>query len=58
MTDPSPRPPLQKLIWDGSVALEVRLAKSDCRTYDQSDPYLVRENMCFAKAETHSTKLF
>lgn len=47
MTDSSPLPPLQKLVWDGSIALEIHLAKSDCRTYDQSDPYLVREYMCY-----------
>ena len=33
---------LQKKIWSGSIPLEIRLATSDCRTYDDSDPYLVQ----------------
>lgn len=33
---------LQRKIWSGSIPLEVRLAASDCRTYDESDPYLVQ----------------
>lgn len=33
---------LQSKIWAGSIALEIRLAASDCRTYDQSEPYLVQ----------------
>lgn len=33
---------LQKKIWSGSIPLEIRLAPSDCRTYDESDPYLVQ----------------
>ena len=33
---------LQKKIWTGSIPLEIRLAASDCRTYDESDPYLVQ----------------
>lgn len=33
---------LQKKIWNGSIPLEIRLAASDCRTYDESDPYLVQ----------------
>ena len=33
---------LQKKIWSGSIPLEIRLAASDCRTYDESDPYLVQ----------------
>jgi autophagy-related protein 5 len=28
-------------VWNGSVPLEIRLHKGDCRTYDESDPYLV-----------------
>ena len=33
---------LQQKIWTGSIPLEIRLATSDCRTYDESDPYLVQ----------------
>lgn len=33
---------LQKKIWSGSIPLEIRLAASDCRSYDESDPYLVQ----------------
>lgn len=33
---------LQKKIWDGSLPLEIRLAASDCRTYDESEPYFVQ----------------
>lgn len=32
---------IQKTAWNGSLPLEIRLAPSDCRIYDQSDPYLV-----------------
>ncbi|SMR57348.1 unnamed protein product [Zymoseptoria tritici ST99CH_3D1] len=32
---------LQSQIWSGSLALEIHLAPSDCRTYDQSEPYLI-----------------
>ncbi|CAI6341861.1 unnamed protein product [Periconia digitata] len=28
--------------WKGSIPLEIRLHKSDCRTYDDSDPYLIQ----------------
>lgn len=33
---------LQKKVWKGSIPLEIRLAASDCRTYDESDPYLAQ----------------
>nr|POE63206.1 autophagy protein 5 [Quercus suber] len=33
---------LQSQIWAGSLALEIRLAPSDCRTYDNSEPYLIQ----------------
>ena len=33
---------LQKIIWNGSIPLEIRLAASDCRTYNDSEPYLVQ----------------
>ena len=32
---------MQERIWDGRLPLEIRLAASECRVYDQSDPYLV-----------------
>ncbi|GME32655.1 2-nitropropane dioxygenase NPD [Neofusicoccum parvum] len=32
---------LQQQIWAGSIPLEIRLASTECRTYDDSDPYLV-----------------
>lgn len=40
-TPTSSIPALQQHIWAGSLPLEVRLAASDSRTYDQTDPYLV-----------------
>ncbi|KAF2178566.1 autophagy protein-like protein 5 [Zopfia rhizophila CBS 207.26] len=33
---------LQKTVWNGSIPLEIRLANADCRTYDESDPYLIQ----------------
>ena len=32
---------LQGAVWEGSLPLEIRLAPTDCRVYDQADPYLV-----------------
>ncbi|KAI9829489.1 MAG: hypothetical protein M1819_006309 [Sarea resinae] len=32
---------LQAKIWHGTLPLAIHLAASECRTYDQSDPYLV-----------------
>lgn len=32
---------LRQAVWHGSIPLEIRLDKGDCRTYDDSDPYLV-----------------
>lgn len=32
---------LQRKVWAGSIPLSIRLAPSDCRTYDQADPYLI-----------------
>ncbi|KAL9622534.1 MAG: hypothetical protein Q9204_008016, partial [Flavoplaca sp. TL-2023a] len=32
---------LQDAIWDGSVPLDIRLSPQECRTYDNSDSYLV-----------------
>lgn len=33
---------IQKAVWDGKLPLEIVLAPSESRTYDQTDPYLVR----------------
>ncbi|KAL1643485.1 Autophagy protein 5 [Diplodia intermedia] len=33
---------LQKQLWSGSIPLEIRLASTECRTYDDSDPYLIQ----------------
>lgn len=33
---------LQSKIWSGSLALEIKLAASDCRTYNESEPYLIQ----------------
>jgi autophagy-related protein 5 len=30
----------QREIWEGCVPVEIRLAGSECKTYDQSEPYL------------------
>ena len=32
---------IQKTVWDGKLPLEIVLAPSESRTYDQTDPYLV-----------------
>ncbi|KAL1304678.1 hypothetical protein AAFC00_003634 [Neodothiora populina] len=32
---------LQAKVWSGHLPLEIRLAASDCRSYDQADPYLI-----------------
>ncbi|KAI4217719.1 MAG: hypothetical protein LQ351_000315 [Letrouitia transgressa] len=29
-------------VWNGSLPLEIRLTPSECRVYDQADPYLVQ----------------
>ncbi|EMC91313.1 hypothetical protein BAUCODRAFT_322681 [Baudoinia panamericana UAMH 10762] len=33
---------LQSQIWNGSLPLEIRLAARDCRTYDDSEAYLIQ----------------
>ncbi|KAI4275578.1 MAG: hypothetical protein LQ337_003130 [Flavoplaca oasis] len=33
---------LQDAIWDGSVPLDIRLSPQECRTYDNSDSYLIQ----------------
>nr|OQO27579.1 hypothetical protein B0A51_05209 [Rachicladosporium sp. CCFEE 5018] len=35
-------PSLQRQIWSGSLPLEIRLAPQDCRTYNDSFPYLIQ----------------
>ncbi len=37
---------LQKAVWDGSLPIEIRLSASECRIYDQADPYLVCDPLC------------
>ncbi|MCJ1225705.1 autophagy protein 5 [Toensbergia leucococca] len=32
---------LQEAVWSGSLPLSIRLSPSECRTYDQADPYLI-----------------
>ncbi|KAF2737864.1 autophagy protein 5 [Polyplosphaeria fusca] len=33
---------LRQNVWNGSIPLEIRLHKGDCRTYDSSEPYLIQ----------------
>ncbi|KAF1914926.1 autophagy protein-like protein 5 [Ampelomyces quisqualis] len=33
---------LREGVWNGSIPLEIRLHSSDCRTYDDSEPYLIQ----------------
>jgi autophagy-related protein 5 len=33
---------LQRRIWEGSIPLEIRLASADCRSFKDSDPYLIQ----------------
>ncbi|KAK3178282.1 hypothetical protein OEA41_000415 [Lepraria neglecta] len=33
---------LQSSVWDGSLPIEIRLSASECRVYDQADPYLIQ----------------
>jgi hypothetical protein len=32
---------IQQRVWEGKLPLEITLSPSECRTYDQSDPYFV-----------------
>ena len=36
---------IQKTVWDGKLPLEIVLAPSESRSYDQTDPYLVRAHV-------------
>ncbi|KAH0387129.1 autophagy protein 5, partial [Aureobasidium melanogenum] len=40
-TSPAAIANIQKKVWAGSLPLEIRLASADCRTYDETDPYLI-----------------
>ena len=42
MTSTKETQALQKLVWEGSLPVEICLVASECRVYDQADPYLVR----------------
>ncbi|KAF2645447.1 autophagy protein-like protein 5 [Massarina eburnea CBS 473.64] len=33
---------VRQSVWNGSIPLEIRLHKTDCRTYNDSDPYLIQ----------------
>lgn len=41
MTSTKETQALQNLVWEGSLPIEIRLVASECRVYDQADPYLV-----------------
>lgn len=40
---------IQKTVWDGKLPLEIVLAPSESRSYDQTDPYLVRAHILMAE---------
>ncbi|MCJ1455026.1 autophagy protein 5 [Mycoblastus sanguinarius] len=42
MTSTKESQALQKLVWDGSLPVEIRLSAAECRVYDQADPYLIQ----------------
>ncbi|KAK7522255.1 autophagy protein 5 [Phyllosticta citriasiana] len=42
MSSPRDVTAVQKQIWNGSIPLQITLASTDCRTYDESDPYLIQ----------------
>lgn len=46
---------MQHLVWQARIPLEIRLAPSECRVYDQADPYLVRPNVAFADSNPTTT---
>ncbi|PVI01338.1 APG5-domain-containing protein [Periconia macrospinosa] len=33
---------VRQQVWNGSIPLEIHLHKTDCRTYDKSEPYLIQ----------------
>ncbi|KAK7542275.1 autophagy protein 5 [Phyllosticta citribraziliensis] len=42
MSSPRDVTAVQKQIWNGSIPLQITLASTDCRTFDESDPYLIQ----------------
>ncbi|KAJ5701708.1 Autophagy-related protein 5 [Penicillium malachiteum] len=45
---------IQKKIWDGRIPLEITLAPSESRTFDKTDPYLVRLGTSSPSEKEHS----
>lgn len=41
-SNPTALAALQRRVWDGRLPLEIRLAPADCRTYADSEPYLIQ----------------
>jgi autophagy-related protein 5 len=41
-SDPAALSVLQRRVWDGRLPLEIRLAPADCRSYADSEPYLIQ----------------
>ena len=35
---------VQRIVWDGSLPLQINLSPSESRIYDQADPYLVHNS--------------
>lgn len=49
---------IQKAVWAGTLPLHITLAPSESRTFDQTDPYLVRPLLVPDELElTHSDLL-
>lgn len=42
MTSTKETQALQNLVWEGSLPIEIHLVASECRVYDQADPYLIQ----------------
>lgn len=42
MSSPRDVTAVQKQVWSGSIPLQISLASTDCRTFDESDPYLIQ----------------
>jgi autophagy-related protein 5 len=41
-SNPAALSALQRRVWDGRLPLEIRLAPADCRSYAESEPYLIQ----------------
>jgi autophagy-related protein 5 len=41
-SNPAALSALQRRVWDGRLPLEIRLAPADCRSYADSEPYLIQ----------------